>query len=107
MYSGVCRIACLHSLYTANPGQTSPASMELPFYVYILLCADQRYYVGCTSDRAKRIARHEKGLVTSTEERLPVTCVCTIGFQDKSKAFAFEKYLKSGSGRAFMGRHLL
>ncbi|MBZ0205519.1 MAG: GIY-YIG nuclease family protein [Flavobacteriales bacterium] len=81
--------------------------MDLPYYVYILLCADQRYYVGCTSVRLKRLARHEKGLVTSTIGRLPVICVSTIGFIDKSKAFAFENYLKSGSGRAFMGRHLI
>jgi len=82
-------------------------TLELPFYVYILLCADKRYYVGCTSDKGKRLEKHSKGLVSSTMERLPVSCVCTIGFQDKSKAFAFEKYLKTGSGRAFMGRHLI
>ncbi len=28
-----------------------------------------------------------------------------IGFEDKSKAFAFESYLKSGSGHAFAKKH--
>ncbi|TRZ64951.1 MAG: GIY-YIG nuclease family protein, partial [Spirochaetia bacterium] len=30
-----------------------------------------------------------------------------ITFNDKYKAFEFEKYLKSGSGRAFINKHLL
>jgi putative endonuclease len=28
-----------------------------------------------------------------------------IGFEDRQKAFAFEHYLKSGSGRAFAKKH--
>jgi hypothetical protein len=30
-----------------------------------------------------------------------------VAFQDKYKAFEFEKYLKSGSGIAFRNRHLI
>jgi len=29
-----------------------------------------------------------------------------VAFSDDAKAFAFEKYLKSGSGRVFAKRHL-
>jgi len=53
------------------------------------------------------MARHAAGGVNFTKTRLPVMCVATFGFTDKYKAFNFEKYLKSGSGRAFMGRHLV
>jgi hypothetical protein len=35
----------------------------------------------------------------------PWKLVVQIGFEDKVKAFAFEKYLKSGSGRAFAKKH--
>jgi putative endonuclease len=75
--------------------------------VYILLCSDKRYYVGCCDDLKARVARHEKGNVPATKERRPVILSSYHSFIDKYKAFAFEKYLKSGSGRAFMGRHLV
>ena len=81
--------------------------MVLAYYVYILRCADGHYYVGCTSDLDERLFRHGKGLVHYTKSRLPVTCVSAFGFLDKYKAFAFEKYLKSGSGRAFMSKRLV
>ena len=81
--------------------------MSLPYTVYILRCSDGRYYVGCTKDLDERLARHAKGLVQYTSSRLPLECVCTIAFTDKYRAFAFEKYLKTGSGRAFMARHLI
>jgi predicted GIY-YIG superfamily endonuclease len=35
----------------------------------------------------------------------PWKLVVQIGFDDKAKAVAFEKYLKSGSGRAFAKKH--
>ncbi len=75
--------------------------------VYILKCTDNRSYVGCTNNFNDRILRHETGRVPSTASRLPVKVVIQIAFDDKYKAFEFEKYLKSGSGRAFMKRHLI
>jgi predicted GIY-YIG superfamily endonuclease len=81
--------------------------MDLEFHVYILLCANGHYYVGCTSDLEERMVRHAKGLVHYTKDKLPVKCVADFSFPDKYKAFAFEKYLKSGSGRAFLKRHLI
>jgi predicted GIY-YIG superfamily endonuclease len=76
------------------------------WYVYILQCADGHPYTGCTSDLKKRIQRHQAGQVESTKPRIPVTLVTYIGFSDKYKAFSFEKYLKSGSGRAFARKRL-
>jgi len=81
--------------------------MVLEFHVHILLCANGHYYVGCTSDLDERMTRHAKGQVHYTKDKLPVTCVAAFGFPDKYRAFAFEKYLKTGSGRAFMKRHLI
>jgi hypothetical protein len=31
--------------------------------------------------------------------------IVQISFEDKTKAFSFERYLKSGSGRAFSRKH--
>ncbi|HNA33222.1 MAG TPA: GIY-YIG nuclease family protein [Flavobacteriales bacterium] len=81
--------------------------MTFSHHVYILLCAEGLYYVGCTSDLDARMERHGQGAMHYTRDKLPVRCVAAFSFPDKYKAFAFEKYLKSGSGRAFMSRHLI
>jgi predicted GIY-YIG superfamily endonuclease len=75
--------------------------------VYILKCNDESHYVGCTQDFENRLNKHLKGLVTSTKYRLPVSPITKIVFTDKYKAYFFEKYLKSGSGRAFMNKRLV
>ncbi|WP_339698550.1 GIY-YIG nuclease family protein [uncultured Roseivirga sp.] len=75
--------------------------------VYILKCSDDSHYVGCTGNLEERLKRHNNGEVSYTKSRLPIEVVLTINFPDKYKAFAFEKYLKSGSGRAFMYKRLV
>lgn len=77
------------------------------WFVYILLCADGTYYYGCTSDIDKRLVRHEKGEVSYTSVRLPLQLVCYIAFTDRYKAYQFEKYLKSGSGRTFAKKRFI
>ena len=81
--------------------------MDFSHWVYILRCSDGHYYVGCTNDLDDRLRRHGAGMVHFTQDKLPVHCITAFGFTDKYKAYAFEKYLKTGSGRAFMGRHLV
>ena len=76
------------------------------WYVYILRCADGQPYTGCTSDLRKRMTKHRDGQVMSTKSRLPVILVTYIAFSDKYMAYKFEKYLKSGSGRAFAKKRL-
>ena len=75
--------------------------------VYILKCADGQYYTGCTSNLESRIERHQTGQVPATQERRPVTLITLITFSEKQKAFNFEKYLKTGSGRAVMSKRLV
>jgi predicted GIY-YIG superfamily endonuclease len=75
------------------------------YYVYSLKCRDG-YYIGCTDDLKKRLERHQKGQVPATVNRLPVELDFYFAVNDKYKAFEFEKYLKSGSGRAFLNKHL-
>jgi len=76
-------------------------------YVYILLCANGKLYTGCTNDLRDRFQRHKSGEVESTKDLLPVKLIFYCAFPDKYKAFAFEKYLKSGSGRAFKNKRLI
>jgi predicted GIY-YIG superfamily endonuclease len=75
-------------------------------YVYILKCTDGKPYTGCTDDLQERMNRHQNGHVPATQRRLPVLLISYTAFQDKYMAFAFEKYLKSGSGRAFVQKRL-
>jgi predicted GIY-YIG superfamily endonuclease len=77
------------------------------YYVYILQCADNGIYTGFTEDIMDRLARHQRGSVPATKERRPVSVVNYTAFLDKFKAIKYEKYLKSGSGRPFITRHLL
>lgn len=75
-------------------------------YVYSLKCKDG-FYVGCTDNIGERLERHRNGYVPATKNRLPVKLEFYIAITDKYKAFEFEKYLKSGSGRAFIKKHLI
>lgn len=75
------------------------------YYVYILKCNDGLPYTGCTDDLKDRIDRHQKGNVPATKARLPIKLISYFAFSNKYSAFNFEKYLKSGSGRAFLKKH--
>ncbi|HKC04447.1 MAG TPA: GIY-YIG nuclease family protein [Patescibacteria group bacterium] len=77
------------------------------YYVYILLCKDEKPYTGCTSDLKERFERHKNGQVPATKDRLPIKLESYFAFSNKYKAFDFEKYLKSGSGRAFLKKRLI
>jgi predicted GIY-YIG superfamily endonuclease len=77
------------------------------WHVYILKCSDGTFYTGCTSDMNGRFNRHNNGQVKYTSSRLPVDLIVTISFNDKYKAYDFENYLKSGSGKAFMKKRFI
>ena len=68
------------------------------FFVYILKCADNSYYVGQTDNIEKRLAEHNSmncGSYTST--RLPVTLVYLERFSTRNEAFLAERRIKGWS----------
>ncbi len=75
--------------------------------VYLLKCSDGTTYTGCTSNLEQRLSAHNKGEVGYTKTRLPIELITYIYFSDKVKSFQFEKYLKSGSGKAFLNKRFL
>jgi len=77
------------------------------WYVYIIRCADGTIYTGCTSNLKKRLERHNNGSVYYTKDKTPLKLISCFAFSDKYKAFFFEKYLKSGSGKAFLNKRLI
>ena len=76
-------------------------------YVYILqsLTNPERYYDGITDDLKSRLQQHNAGEVFHTAIYKPWRIKTYFAFDEPDKAYKFEKYLKSGSGRAFANKH--
>jgi predicted GIY-YIG superfamily endonuclease len=75
--------------------------------VYILqsLSGPRRPYIGVTSHVAARLADHNAGRCPHTARYRPWQLHVVIELPDEQRALAFERYLKSGSGRAFAKGH--
>jgi predicted GIY-YIG superfamily endonuclease len=65
----------------------------------------QRHYTGITSDVAARLEWHNHGPCGCTIHHRPWSIVVSMEFNTEVAARRFERYLKSGSGRAFAKRH--
>ncbi len=76
-------------------------------YVYLLKCSDGTVYTGCTNNLERRLKEHESGKIEYTPQRQPLFLETYIAFTDKYAAYNFEKYLKSGSGKAFCFKRLV
>lgn len=76
-------------------------------YVYILRdCATgQHHYTGVTQNLQPRLEMHNSGQVPHTAKFAPWYIETAIAFRDKSKAYAYELYLKSDAGRAYAAKH--
>jgi predicted GIY-YIG superfamily endonuclease len=75
-------------------------------YVYLLESLDSKhFYVGITDDLRVRLAKHNAGEVPHTSKYGPWRIRTYFAFDDAARAVAFERYLKSGSGRAFAKKH--
>jgi len=77
-------------------------------YVYILVSVEdeERHYVGLTDDLRQRLQHHNAGKVPHTSKYKPWLIRTYFAFSDEKRAVAFEKYLKSSSGRAFSRKRL-
>ena len=75
--------------------------------VYILRSVQHRdrYYIGITDDVHRRLSVHNSGGSVYTAALRPWELVAFIEFANADSAAAFERYLKTGSGRAFAKRH--
>jgi putative endonuclease len=76
-------------------------------YVYILVSEtdETRHYTGMTQDLQARLQSHNFGQVPHTSKFRPWRIENAFAFRSKEKATAFERYLKSHSGRAFAKKH--
>jgi predicted GIY-YIG superfamily endonuclease len=76
---------------------------------HVYLIRSVRYtgqsYVGITCDVDARLREHNAGRSPHTSKYAPWRLVVAVRFENDARAAAFERYLKSGSGRAFAKRH--
>jgi predicted GIY-YIG superfamily endonuclease len=77
------------------------------YYVYLFVdvATETHRYIGVIEDLTARLAKHNAGEVPHTSKFKPWRIQTAIAFNSKEKAVAFEKYLKTGSGREFAKRH--
>lgn len=78
------------------------------YYTYILYNkVTERYYIGYAVDLKNRLKEHSSGKVQSTKSNPNYELEWYCAFKTEKQAVAFEKYLKSGSGIAFMKKRFL
>ena len=77
-------------------------------YVYLIqsLSHPNQTYIGNTENLKQRLDTHNSGGSRFTKSYRPWELITFLGFKEKLKATAFEKYLKSGSGAAFAKKRL-
>ena len=78
------------------------------YYVYILKSEkDASKYIGVTANLKRRLLEHNNGNAHYSNTKRPYKLIWYSAFTDKTKAYGFEKYLKSSSGYAFTKKHLI
>ncbi len=77
-------------------------------YVYLLESIDhpEQTYVGLTNDLRERLKAHNAGRSLHTTKYKPWRLITYVAFSDKDHAVAFERYMKTASGRAFAAKRL-
>jgi predicted GIY-YIG superfamily endonuclease len=77
-------------------------------YVYILQSVSQpdEFYTGLTNDVRTRLKAHNAGQSPHTSKHKPWRLLSAHWFANADTAVAFERYLKTGSGRAFALKRL-
>ena len=77
-------------------------------YVHILqsISHPDQFYTGLCKDVAARLTSHNAGQSPHTSKFKPWRLLSSHYFASPEAAAAFERYLKSGSGRAFASKRL-
>ncbi len=76
-------------------------------YVYVLRSqVNGRFYLGITSDPAKRLQQHNSGQTKSTKAYIPWELVCTVPYPTRHEAAAAERKLKTAKSRKTIGKFI-
>jgi len=78
------------------------------YYTYILYSSKSKiFYYGYTTDLKERVEDHNTGKSFATKPHMPWRLIWYCGFVKAQDAKDFERYLKSGSGKAFAYKRLI
>ena len=79
------------------------------YIVYILISQKDpnRYYIGLTDNLEKRLKRHNSSQSYYSKRYAPWQTEAYVAFNNRKLAEKFERYLKSGSGHAFLKKRLI
>jgi len=84
--------------------------MEKPTYYYVYILQSKtdpdHFYTGFTENIENRLKDHNSGKDPHTSKFKPWRIKTAIAFTDRQKALAFERYLKTQSGRSFAKKRL-
>jgi putative endonuclease len=70
----------------------------MPFWVYILRCADASYYTGHTDNLEQRLTQHQMGEADGyTTTRRPIELIFTQQFATREEALDAERQIKGWS----------
>ncbi|KXU33692.1 hypothetical protein A0J57_01675 [Sphingobium sp. 22B] len=70
----------------------------MPFWTYMLHCADRSFYTGHTDNLETRIAQHEAGAIPGhTQNRRPIKLVWSQEFGTRMEALEAERQIKGWS----------
>jgi len=81
-----------------------PAPRPDLFWVYVLKCKDDSFYIGQTDDIKRRIDDHKKGKVSWTKSKWPIEIILLEEYSSRKEAVNREKNLKTGFGREWLKR---
>jgi len=98
-------------VYTRAKAVPPELNAEADIHIVKIVCILQsinypeRHYNGITSNLNQRLNEHNNGDCSHTSKYAPWQVLVSISFAEDARALAFERYLKSGSGRAFAQKH--
>ena len=92
----------LADLYPKDPDL--PAPRRGKFFIYVLKCSNDSFYIGQTEDIPRRLKQHEGGEVSWTAKHLPVEIIHWEQFDSREAAVKREQDLKTGFGRKWLKR---
>lgn len=87
-----------------KPQADLPAPRLDKFFVYVLKCRDESFYIGQTDNLERRFDEHRSGRVSWTKPGLPVEPIHWEEFSSRDGAVTREQHLKTGFGRQWLKR---
>ncbi len=78
------------------------------YYVYLIQSESHpdQHYIGFSEDLRSRLKAHNAGQSVHTAKYKPWHLITYLAFSEKQRALDFERYLKTGSGKAFAKKRL-